>query len=146
MARLERILAGKCSQVAAGMRRSATCRNLTKTARAAVDRCCNYMLKLREHLRYDQYLAAGYPIGTGVIEGACRHLIKDRMDVTGARWSLVGAESVLKLRALRSSGDFEDYWAFHEQREMERNHVCRYADNLIPLKRAERAALRRGAA
>jgi len=141
--RLERILAGKSSQVAAGMRRSATRRQLSKTARAAVDRCCNYMLKLRAHLQYDLYLKAGYPIGTGVIEGACRHLIKDRMDVTGARWSLAGAEAVLKLRALKSSGDFDTYWTFHEARERERNHTSHYANNLVPFKMPERRELRR---
>lgn len=141
--RLERILEGKSSQVAAGMRRSATCRKLAKTARAAVDRCCNYLLKLRDYLLYDLYLKAGYPIGTGVIEGACRHLIKDRMDVTGARWSLAGAEAILKLRALKSSGDFDAYWAFHEAKERERNHDSHYANNLVPFKRPERPELRR---
>ena len=85
-----------------------------------------------EFLRYDQYLKAALPIATGVIEGACRHLIKDRMDLTGARWSLGGAEAVLRLRSLRSSGDFEEYWRFHERREWERNHLARYADP-IPL-------------
>ncbi len=144
--RLERILEGKSSQVAAGMRRSATCRKLAKTARAAVDRCCNYLLKLRDYLQYDLYLKAGYPIGTGVIEGACRHLIKDRMDVTGARWSLAGAEAILKLRALKSSGDFDAYWVFHEAKERERNHDSHYANNLVPFKRSEGRELRRCAA
>jgi hypothetical protein len=74
----------------------------------------------------------GYPIATGVIEGACRYLIKDRLDITGARWSLSGAEAILKLRSLRASGDFEDYWAFHEKKELERNHVKKYLDGKIP--------------
>jgi len=74
-----------------------------------------------------QYLKAGLPIATGVIEGACRHLIKDQMDLTGARWNLKGAESVLRLRLLRNSGDLEEYWHFHIEREIERNHVARYA-------------------
>lgn len=141
--RLERILEGRSSQVAAGMRRSATCRKLSKTARAAVDRCCNYLLKLRPHLQYDLYLKAGFPIATGVIEGACRHLIKDRMDVTGARWSLAGAEAILKLRSLKSSGDFDAYWTFHEASERERNHASHYANNIIPFKRPEALELRR---
>jgi len=97
-----------------------------------VDKCANYLLKYAEFLRYDQYLVSGLPIATGVIEGACRHLIKDRMDLTGARWSLQGAEAVLRLRSLRSSGDFEEYWRFHEKEELERNHVTRYAGP-IPL-------------
>lgn len=136
--RLLAILQGKSSDVARGMRQSATKRGLSKKDRAAVDKCAGYLLKLREYLRYDQYLRLGLPIATGVIEGACRHLIKDRMDVTGARWSLAGAEAVLKLRALVSSGDFDAYWTFHEARELERNHANLYADNVIPFMRPAR--------
>lgn len=139
--RLERILNGESSLVAAGMRRSATLRGLSKKARVPVDKCANYLLKLREHLRYDLYLKHGLPIATGVIEGACRHLIKDRMDVTGARWSLAGAEAILKLRALRSSGDFDAYWAFHEAMELKRNHTSHYA-TVVPFKQPEGQELR----
>nr|MBA2594728.1 ISKra4 family transposase [Gammaproteobacteria bacterium] len=85
-------------------------------------------------LRYHEYLAAGLPIATGVIEGACRHLIKDRMDITGARWGLESAEAILKLRSLRSSGDFEAYWAFHTTQELKRNHTSRY--ECLPLQKA----------
>ena len=81
---------------------------------------------------YDVYLAAGYPIGTGVIEGACRYLVKDRMDITGARWGLAGAEEVLQLRALDKSGDLADYWKFHASAELRRNHASRYAGGEIP--------------
>lgn len=129
--RLLRVLRGEASLVAAGIRRSATRRRLRRKARAAADRCCNYLLKHSPQLRYDKYLRAGLPIATGVIEGACRHLIKDRMDVTGARWRLRGAEAVLRLRALRSSGDFENYWRYHEQREYQRNHADRYAAGTV---------------
>lgn len=73
-------------------------------------------------LHYDAHLIQGLPIATGVIEGACRHLIKDRMDITGARWSLPGAEAVLRIRSLRASGDLEDYWPFHFAQERDRNH------------------------
>jgi hypothetical protein len=62
---------------------------------------------------------------TGIIEGACRYLIKDRM-VTGARWRIKGAEAVLKLRSLKASGDCTDYWRFHEQQEFQRNHSSKY--------------------
>lgn len=124
--RLLEVLRGNSSDVAAGMRRSATMRAMSAADRKAVDSCADYLLKYRQYLRYDQYLAAGLPIATGVIEGACRHLVKDRMDITGARWGLVGAEAVLKLRAIRSSGDFDGYWAFHERAEHERNHLTLY--------------------
>ena len=76
----------------------------------------------------EPFFRTSYPIATGVIEGACRHLIKDRMDLTGARWRLKSAEAVLKLRSLRSSNDFEEYWEFHKAEEFRRNHASRYAD------------------
>lgn len=67
-----------------------------------------------------------------MIEGACRHLIKDRMDITGARWGLDGAEAVLKLRALRANDDFDDYWRFHFAQERRRVHEARYTHAVIP--------------
>jgi hypothetical protein len=66
-----------------------------------------------------------------VIEGACRHLVKDRLDITGARWGLSSAEAVLKLRALRANGDFNAYRTWHERQEFHRNHQARYRDGLI---------------
>ena len=79
-----------------------------------------YLENKREFLRYDQALEAGWPIATGVIEGACRHLIADRLNLGGARWGLDGAEAVLTLRAVISNGDFEEYWRFHLACEHER--------------------------
>ena len=130
--RLGRVLEGRAVQVAAGMRRSATKRRLTTRQREPVDRSANYLLKYQDYLAYDQYLATGLPIGSGVIEGACRHLVNDRLGITGARWRLRGAEAVLRLRALRSSGDFDQYWAFHEARQWQRTHQQRYADGQVP--------------
>jgi len=130
------VLEGKSSDVAAGIRRSATLQGLKKKDRKGVDVCCNYLIAKRPYLHYDEYLAAGFPVSTGVIEGACRHLISDRLDITGARWSIPGAEAVLRLRSLRSSGDFEVYWAFHLSKELERNHQSRYAGGAIPIQNA----------
>ena len=130
--RLLNILQGYASSVAAGIRRSATLRGLTRQQREAADTCADYLLHHACYLRYHEYLAAGLPIATGVIEGACRHLVKDRMDLTGARWSLAGAEAVLRLRALRASGDFDEYWRFHEAQEYQRNHAALYADRTVP--------------
>lgn len=131
--RLLSILRGRSSEVAAGMRRSATLRELSASARAPVDQCADYLLKYRAYLRYDQYLAAGLPIATGVIEGACRYLVKDRLERTGARWRLSGAEAVLRLRSLRASGDFDEYWDYHLAQEFARTHATRYADSRVPL-------------
>lgn len=92
-----------------------------------MDKCANYLLNHKDFLRYDRYLADGLPIATGVIEGACRHLIQDRMDIAGARWTFHGAEAVIRLRSLRSGGDIESYWDFHLTRELQRNHLVHYA-------------------
>jgi hypothetical protein len=84
--------------------------------------CIGYLEAKKDHLDYATALAAGWPIATGVIEGACRHLVKDRLDITGARWGLPGAEAVLKLRALTSNGDLDAYWTWHLEQEHQRVH------------------------
>ena len=132
LAWLLEILRGNAAYVAGGMRRSATRRGLALAERKPVDTCAHYLLTYTPYLKYNRYLAQGLPIATGVIEGACRHLVKDRMELTGARWSLTGAEAVLRLRALRSSHDFDEYWIFHEAKEYERNHRSLYADGIVP--------------
>ena len=130
--RLLEILRGHASHVAAGMRRSATLRSLPAAKRKRVDKCADYLLTYTRYLRYHTALSTGLPIASGVIEGTCRHLVDDRMNLTGARWSLTGAEAVLQLRALRSSDDFDDYWVFHELCEYQRNHASRYANHHVP--------------
>ena len=132
--RLLRLLRGQSSQVAKGMRKMATERLLRGQARKQVDKCADYLLKYASIVHYDQYLAQGLPIATGVIEGACRYLVKDRMEITGARWNLVGAEAVLCLRSLRASDDFQEYWQYHENRERERNHTSKYFNGLPTLR------------
>lgn len=120
---LWRILLGRSRVVAADMRALATRQGLEPEKREPVDTCANYLRNYAAFLDYPQALAAGTPIATGVIEGACRHLIKDRLEITGARWRLAGAEAVLRLRSLISSGDFEEYWQFHLQQEFRRHHA-----------------------
>jgi hypothetical protein len=78
------------------------------------------------YLNYPEFLAEGWPVASGLIEGAARWLVKDRMEVTGARWGLDGAEAVLKLRALVGCGDFDDYAEYHFRQEKIRNHDSRY--------------------
>jgi hypothetical protein len=127
-----RVLQGRSSDVAGAIRRKATWAGLTACQRRNADTCANYLTSKRPYLDYPTALDQGWPIATGVIEGACRHLVKDRMDLTGARWGLPGAEAILKLRALRSNGDFDDYWAHHLAREQQRVHTTRYANGVIP--------------
>lgn len=122
MVRALKILSGEASQVAAGIRRSCTKRKLNSQQRKKADLCSDYLLKKKPYLRYDNYLAEGYPIASGAIEGTCRYLIKDRMDITGARWGLQGAEAVLKLRAIITNNDFEEYFRFHKSKELNRNY------------------------
>lgn len=134
---LNRLLRGKISGVAAGMRRSATHRRLTGKARDAVDACARYLLNNKQYVRYDEFLRDGLPIASGVIEGACRSLVKDRMDITGARWGLRGAEAIPKLRSLRASGDLDRYLAFHFRSELQRNHLEQFhEDGLVALRLA----------
>jgi hypothetical protein len=129
------ILDGGARDVAAGIRRRATSEQLATSAREGADTCATYLTNKAAYLDYPTALTAGWPIevATGVIEGACRHIVKDRMDLTGARWSLAGAEAVLKRRALRSNDDFTAYWRFHLSREHQRVHHSRYTNHLIPL-------------
>jgi hypothetical protein len=127
------VLNREATTVAAFIRRKATCLDLAPDKRKNADACADYLLAKKKYLCYDQALAQGWPIGTGVIEGAVRHLVKDTLDLTGSRWGLDGAEAILKLRALRTNGDFGDYWKFHINRERQRVHAVRYANELIPM-------------
>jgi hypothetical protein len=98
----------------------------TGTTAPGLKRCIDYLTAKQPYLIYRIALTMGWPIATGVIEGACRYLVKDRMAITGARWSLPGAEAVLLLRAVIMNGDFEAYWRFHLQQEHQRTHTSRY--------------------
>jgi hypothetical protein len=122
------ILSGRATRVAGALQRQATQAALSSQQRQGIDTCVTYLLNKARFMRYHHALAAGWPIATGVIEGACRHLVKDRMDLTGARWGLPGAEAVLKLRSLISNGDFDAYWAYHLNQEKRRIHNSRYTN------------------
>jgi len=126
------VLAGRATRVAGAIRRQATTERLEPARRAGADTCATYLANKHPYLDYPTALEKGWPIATGVIEGACRHLVKDRMDLTGARWGLDGAEAILKLRAIRSNGDWDEYWRYHLAQEQQRVHQSRYADNQIP--------------
>lgn len=128
----QQILAGKATRVAGAIKRQATNQGLDLSQRAGADACAAYLINKSPYLDYTTALTNGWPIATGVIEGACRHLVKDRMDITGARWGLEGAEAVLKLRALASNGDLDEYWRYHLAQERQRVHQSRYANQVIP--------------
>ncbi len=126
-----KILHGKARQVAAGIRRRATTYGYSPAERAGAGECARYLTAKAPFLDYPKALKEGWPIATGIIEGACRHIVKDRMDITGARWGLEGAEAILKLRALTASGDFGAYWIYHLRREHERIHHAKYRETYI---------------
>jgi hypothetical protein len=128
--KLQALLEKSPGHVAAGIGRRATLRGIKGKKREAVDKCCNYILKRTAYMQYATYLDVGFPIASGVVEGACKHLVKDRMEISGALWGLLGADSVLKLRALHVSGDAEQYWSYHERQEYLRNHAGKYADGV----------------
>ena len=110
---LKHLLQGKALAVARQLENECKAKWRPISQRNEVMRSVTYLRNNVSRLRYDQYLAAGYPIATGVIEGACRHLVKDRLAITGARWGLAGADAVLRLRAIKINGHWEQYWAFH---------------------------------
>jgi hypothetical protein len=118
------ILQGRVSQVVAGMRESATKLGYSENQRKNVDKACNYFLNNKGRMQYDLYLEQGLPIASGAVEGACGHLVKDRMERTGAIWDVfeAGADAVLKFRALDKSGDLHSYWDFHMGQERKRNY------------------------
>ena len=126
------VLQGKAGLVAGSIKRKATNLGLEAKDRKNADTCASYLLAKAQYLDYPRTLAAGWPVATGVIEGAVRHLVNDRMSVTGARWSVTGAEAVLKLRAIRKNGDWLTYWRFHLAQERKRVHDSRYLNNVIP--------------
>ena len=111
--RLLRMLQGDVHGVVAGLRQMATKRRLKGKGREEIATVCGYFEKHAHRMRYDEYLAAGYPIATGVIEGACRHLVKDRMERSGMRWRLTGAQPMLHVRAVYQSSYWDD---FHQDR------------------------------
>jgi hypothetical protein len=121
-----KILAGKHRDVRAGIRRRASTLGLRGSERAGADECARYPENKQDYLDYPEFLAKGLPVASGLIEGAARWLIKDRMEVTGARRGHDSAEAVLKLRALVGCGDFEAYGRYHRQQEKIRNHDSHY--------------------
>jgi hypothetical protein len=118
--RLKRLLEGKVDAVIRGMRYQATQRGLKGQKRKTVRDAADYLERNRGRMKYDEYLAAGYPIGSGVVEGACRHLVKDRMERTGMRWLPSGAQAMLDLRATYLNGEWNAFWNFHVAQEDER--------------------------
>ncbi len=118
--RVERILQGRVRSVVTGMRRMATVSGLKGRKRKQLERICHYFENNQHRMKYHDYLAAGYPIATGVIEGACRHLVKDRLERAGMQWVLEGAQAMLDLRSIHLGDQWNEFQAFRIRKEKER--------------------------
>lgn len=114
--RVTQVLEGKVDTVIRGLQRLGVERGLKGAKKKALARLCGYFRKNRQRMRYDEYLRQGYPIASGVIEGACRHLIKDRMERAGMHWTPTGAQAMLDLRSVWIGG----YWEAFQQDRIER--------------------------
>jgi hypothetical protein len=120
------VLAGRAVDAATTIAHQADAAGFHGRERTGADEAVAYLTAKAPYLDYATALANGWQIATGIIEGAARFLIKDRMDITGARWTTPGAEAVLRLRAVIANGDFDAYWQWHQQQELRRNHLDRY--------------------
>jgi hypothetical protein len=110
--RLRRILQGDVGRVIGGLKQMASKHHLRGAKLKQLQAVIGYLHRNRRNMRYDQYLAAGYPIGSGVAEGACRHLVKDRMERTGMRWRVPSAQAMLDLRAVHASDQWEEFQSY----------------------------------
>jgi hypothetical protein len=126
------ILHGRVAEVISRIRQLAACHPPRPGSEHAkiIRTTLSYLENKQPWMDYPAALAAGWPIATGVIEGACRHLVQDRMGITGARWGLDGAQAMLWLRALHASGDHSAYWDYRIEQEHQRNHLSRFKDGL----------------
>ena len=106
-------------------------RGLGGKKQAEVKKICGYFEKNRHRMRYDEYLKHGYPIASGVIEGACRHVVKDRLERTGMSWVRQGAQSMLELRCLYLTAQWDAFMTFRVERETQRLYP--YRETLQPL-------------
>jgi len=126
--KLQLILEKGGRKTAGSIRMSAAKYSLEAKKKKIIEKAATYIADRAPYTNYCYYLKKGYPIGTGVIEGTCRFLVKDRMDITGARWGLTGAEAVLKLRSLLKSRDLDEYWNYHLLQEYQKNHVAKFSN------------------
>ena len=113
--RLLRVLRGEVKGVVMGLLRQGTLANLPASKAKALRKVCRYLTANAGRMRYGEYLAKGYPIASGVIEGACRHFVKDRMERSGMRWSRAGAQAMLDVRSEYLNGDWDRFQAFRIQ-------------------------------
>ncbi|MCW3052338.1 MAG: hypothetical protein JWN14_1508 [Chthonomonadales bacterium] len=116
-ARTLQMLQGQIAAVVADLRAIAARPDISKTVRQTLLGVAGYYERNQAYMQYYRYLAAGWPIASGVIEGACRHLVKDRCELSGMRWTQAGAEALLRLRSVLENGDWESFHSYRRQRQ-----------------------------
>jgi hypothetical protein len=124
--RVVRVLKGEVKGVLKGLRRLGTTRGLAAKKKKDLQKICRYLANNASRMRYDAYLKAGYPIASGVIEGACRHYVKDRMERAGMRWSRQGAQAMLDVRSEYLNGDWQAFHAWRIEYETQRLYPHRH--------------------
>ena len=117
---LLQILSGKTTEVIQTLETLVQEDACSPTQQETLNKTIGYYRRNLPYMYYDYYLAQGWPIGTGVIEGTCRHLVKDRMEQSGMRWTQPGAQAVLDLRAVRINNDWDGYQRFRRRRQHQR--------------------------
>jgi len=133
------VLRGKVEEVVADMRKQGEAAKLGGNKKKELELACNYLDKRKTQMRYHEYLAAGYPIASGVIEGACRHYVKDRMERTGMSWKQAGAQAMLELRSVALNETWEEFQAFYRQRQTEQLYPHRQLLDSMPWPLAQAA-------
>jgi hypothetical protein len=118
--RLKMLLNGRAGRLIGGLKQMVTKQDLSSTKRRCLEQVIGYLERNRKHMRYEICLAKGYPVGSGVIEGACRNLINDRLELTGMSWTLKGAESMMRLRAVHINKDWDTFWKHRRRSERSR--------------------------
>jgi hypothetical protein len=134
MHKLRLLMEGKVGYVIGGLRQRVNQGDLSRRAQKTFESAIRYMDRNRDYMAYDVYLSHGFPIGSGVVEGACKHLVKDRMECTGMRWNVDGAQAILELRAVEINGDWQDFWRYHVAQQRLRLY------GQIPARREKNAA------
>jgi hypothetical protein len=106
------LLQGKTGRMIGGLKQMLSKHELMGPKKHWLEQVIGYLERNRRHMRYEICLAKGYPIGSGVMEGACRNLINDRLELTGMSWTIQGAESMIRLRAVHIKKDWNDFWTY----------------------------------
>lgn len=129
--KMEKVLQGEIKEVIKEFRVLATSKKRSDKALEKIEKACSYLENNAKRMSYHEYLANGYPIASGVIEGACRYIVKDRMERTGMRWVMSGAEAMLNLRCIALNGDWKEFMSFHIDGVQQQRYIAAANDHFF---------------